>query len=174
MEVALIALADSANVSAEGKLNLFGVFDTIRASNFPVLHSSMVVAVRLRMESEDQLKTHKVKISMIDEDSREIFTVTAQVKVSKIRPGQFIHANQIIQLHNTPFEKAGMPLHLLQRQLGHKHITMTMRYAAFHPNYNDVAGYFDRVEQAFGLGAPVPNSVPSADDAVEGAIREVV
>jgi hypothetical protein len=70
--------------------------------------------------------------------------------------------------------KAGMPLHLLQRQLGHKHITMTMRHAAFHPNYNDVAGYFDRVEQAFGLGAPVPNSVPSADDAVEGAIREVV
>jgi integrase len=29
--------------------------------------------------------------------------------------------------------RAGMPLHILQSQLGHKHIEMTMKYAAFHP-----------------------------------------
>ena len=30
---------------------------------------------------------------------------------------------------------------LLMRQLGHSTIKMTMRYAAFHPEYSDVKGY---------------------------------
>ena len=40
--------------------------------------------------------------------------------------------------------RAGMPLHILQGQLGHKNIAMTMRYAQFHPDYPDVGAYFDR------------------------------
>ena len=50
--------------------------------------------------------------------------------------------------------RAGIPLNLLQRQLGHKHITMTMRYAEFHPDYSDAAIYFDRVGARFGLLSP--------------------
>jgi integrase len=49
--------------------------------------------------------------------------------------------------------KAGIPLNLLQQQLGHKHITMTMKYARFHPAYADVGGYFDAAGQALGLGS---------------------
>lgn len=37
--------------------------------------------------------------------------------------------------------RAGMPLDMIQRQLGHKHIEMTMRYARFHPGYNDIGAY---------------------------------
>ncbi|MFH1764905.1 MAG: site-specific integrase [Gemmatimonadota bacterium] len=48
--------------------------------------------------------------------------------------------------------KAGIPLNLLQQQLGHKHITMTMKYARFHPAYADVGGYFDAVGKTLGLG----------------------
>ena len=47
--------------------------------------------------------------------------------------------------------RAGMPLHLLQGQLGHKNIAMTMRYAQFHPDYTDVGAYFDQVAKTFGL-----------------------
>jgi len=50
--------------------------------------------------------------------------------------------------------RAGMPLHLLQGQLGHKNIAMTMRYAKFHPDYADVASYFERVSETLGLAAP--------------------
>lgn len=48
--------------------------------------------------------------------------------------------------------RAGMPLHLLQQQLGHKHIEMTMKYARFHPDYSDVADYFNRAGARLGLG----------------------
>ena len=54
--------------------------------------------------------------------------------------------------------RAGMPLGLLKAQLGHKTIQMTMRYAQFHPDYNDVGGYFARVEGSFAL---TPDSVHS-------------
>ena len=47
--------------------------------------------------------------------------------------------------------RAGMPLHILQRQLGHKHIEMTMKYATFHPSYNDVAPHLERMGRMLGL-----------------------
>lgn len=47
--------------------------------------------------------------------------------------------------------RAGMPLHLLQQQLGHANIAMTMRYARFHPEYGDVGKYFERVGETFGV-----------------------
>ncbi len=50
--------------------------------------------------------------------------------------------------------RAGMPLNLLMRQLGHSTIKMTMRYAAFHPEYSDVEKYFERVGETLGLGSP--------------------
>ena len=49
--------------------------------------------------------------------------------------------------------RAGLPLNLLMRQLGHSTIKMTMRYAAFHPAYSDMEEYFDRVGETLGLGA---------------------
>ena len=49
--------------------------------------------------------------------------------------------------------RAGMPLHLLQQQLGHANVEQTMRYARFNPEYGDVAEYFDRVGADLGSGA---------------------
>jgi hypothetical protein len=49
--------------------------------------------------------------------------------------------------------RIGMPIPQLQRQLGHKHITVTMRYAEFHLEYSDNAPYFDAWGQA--LHTPV-------------------
>jgi len=48
--------------------------------------------------------------------------------------------------------RARMPLPLLQQQLGHTRIDMTMRYARFHPEYGDVAPYFEQVGESLGLG----------------------
>lgn len=44
----------------------------------------------------------------------------------------------------------GMPIPLIQRQLGHKRIETTMVYAEFHPAYSDVEGYFNQVDSRLG------------------------
>ncbi|MFC1530973.1 tyrosine-type recombinase/integrase [Gemmatimonadota bacterium] len=63
--------------------------------------------------------------------------------------------------------RAGMPLHLLQRQLGHARIDMTMRYTQFHPDYGDVGVFFNRVAQGLGLqgdsGSKLPQNSPHPD-----------
>ena len=41
MRVALGVLADYANVSAEGKLNIMGVFQIVNAVQFPHVHPQM-------------------------------------------------------------------------------------------------------------------------------------
>ena len=71
--------------------------------------------------------------------------------------------------------RSGMPLNLLQNQLGHATIAMTMKYATFHPNYSDVGRYFEAVGKELGLVDPgdslgdTPETAPldseSADDA---------
>ena len=45
MEVKVALLADGANVSREGKLNLLGIFDTLFARSFPTTHPRELVAV---------------------------------------------------------------------------------------------------------------------------------
>ena len=69
--------------------------------------------------------------------------------------------------------RAGIPLNLLQRQLGHKHIAMTMRYAQFHPDYSDTSIYFDRVGAKFGLLTPGNSSgnTPVAPLGADGPSR---
>ena len=47
--------------------------------------------------------------------------------------------------------RVGIPLDRIQKQFGHKHITMAMRYAAFHPDYNDGGRYFELAGEGLGL-----------------------
>lgn len=67
--------------------------------------------------------------------------------------------------------RAGMPLHLLQQQLGHKDIEMTMKYSRFHPDYADVVGYFNRVGDRLGLSeADASNNNPNNTPSTEAAL----
>jgi integrase len=49
--------------------------------------------------------------------------------------------------------RAGMPLNLIQQQLGYASISQTMRYARFHPDYSDYGEYFERIERELGLSS---------------------
>lgn len=107
MEVALAAVADSANVSQEGKLNVHGIFDSLQAKEFPVTHPQMAFAFRLRMEHEDQAQTHRVQVRLIDMDGNELFSTGGTIEVGRIKPGQFGHTNQVFNIRGVQFERPG-------------------------------------------------------------------
>ena len=48
--------------------------------------------------------------------------------------------------------RAGMPLNLIQSQLGHATIAQVMKYATFNPDYGDVRGYFKKVLETHESG----------------------
>lgn len=107
MDVQLVVLADNANVAAGDKLNIMGVFDTIFAPTFPAVHPYMVLAMRFRVGYEDGGKSHKLVISLRDEDNREYLRATAQADIPKIAPGIVQHANQILNFAGMAFGKPG-------------------------------------------------------------------
>jgi hypothetical protein len=107
MKIALAAVADSANVDTNGKLNILGAFDTIRARKFPCRHPSLVLAFRVLGEYEDQQKSHRLTVTLLDADSKVLFQAEAEIKVGEVPPGQFGHNNQILTFRDAIFPKPG-------------------------------------------------------------------
>lgn len=107
MRVALAAICDAANISVEGKLNLTGIFDTIFAAQVPARHPTLVFAFQLKFEYADKKKRHHIDIRLIDEDSRNLWTASADLDVGDIQPGGFVHAPQVLTLRNVEFRRYG-------------------------------------------------------------------
>lgn len=107
VEVAMAAIADGANVSRQGKLNILGIFDTIGAAQFPIVHPTLTLTFRLLVEFEDQQRRHHIEVGLIDEDNRSLWNASANVDVGEIAPGEFQHINQVINLRGIRFERPG-------------------------------------------------------------------
>ena len=106
----------------------------------------------------DALRTHIEEREISGTD--RLFTMprrTTQKEHSRACRLAGIHGYTIHDHRHTAavhLARAGMPLNLLMRQLGHGDVTQTMKYATFHPDYSDMEKYFDRVGETLGLGAP--------------------
>lgn len=107
MDVALAALADAANTTENGKLNLLGVFDSIHGRDFPLTHPAMAFAFRVRAEHRDQQQSHAVRLSLLDMDGRELFEADGEIEIGRIEPGHFQHANMIFNVRRARFEEPG-------------------------------------------------------------------
>jgi hypothetical protein len=67
MKVRLAVLADAANVSREGKMNILGQFDVIYSEAVPAHWPLMHLVIRLEATAGEGRK-HKVGIRIVDED----------------------------------------------------------------------------------------------------------
>lgn len=106
MEVDLAVVADAANVSQEGKLNVLGVFDTIWAREFPFRHSAMVFVLRLRADFTEQ-GGHAMEVRLLDADGGQIFKAEGPVKVPKGAPGRPARPHVILTLNAISFPRPG-------------------------------------------------------------------
>jgi hypothetical protein len=106
MQVKLALLADYANVTAEGKLNILGIFDRINVQTIPAVHPQMHLILRLEAHSAERDRTHNVEIRLHDPDGATVFEVKGDI-VPQGPPGQTIATNQILTLNNLQLSKAG-------------------------------------------------------------------
>ena len=106
MQVKLALLADYANVTAEGKLNILGIFDRINAQELPVVHPQMHLILRLEAHPAERNRTHNVEIRLHDPDGQTIFEVTGDM-VPQGTTGQTVATNQILTLNNLQLAKSG-------------------------------------------------------------------
>jgi len=107
VKIPMAVLADEANVSQEGKLNLMGIFDRISAAEFPVVHSRMVFAFRVEADSGDSGRPVTVQVAMEDEDGTALFQAEGEMMAPPVPPGEFTTANQIFALVGVQFPRPG-------------------------------------------------------------------
>lgn len=100
-------LADEANVSQEGKLNVLGVFDRISAPVFPTVHPKMVFVFRVQAEYPDAGQVFPVRVRLMDEDGETLFEATGELAAPRVSPGEVLTANQLFALVGIRFPRPG-------------------------------------------------------------------
>jgi len=106
MNVKLALLADYANVTAEGKLNILGIFDRISVQEVPAVHPQMHLILRIEAHPAERDRLHNIEIRLYDPDGQSVFDVKGDI-VPHGAPGQTISTNQILTLNNLQLTKLG-------------------------------------------------------------------
>ena len=107
MDVSLALLADGANVSSDGKLNILGIFNALGASAFPVVHPQMALVLRFEATRAEAGKSRQVELQLSDPDGKKLFQISAQLVIPTGAPGGPIRLNHILMLNNIQFPRAG-------------------------------------------------------------------
>ena len=107
MDVTLALLADAANVSQDGKLNILGVFNALGAATFPATHPQMHLVLRFEATRAEEGKNKPIEIQLADSDGNKLFTLGATLVVPQGAPGAPIRMNHIFTLNGIRFQKPG-------------------------------------------------------------------
>ena len=86
MEIKYVLLADAANKSAEGKVNVLGLFDAIMASNFPFQHPQMALVFAVRSNPSEWGREVPVEIRLVDQDGRAVWQAGFNIQFSSETP----------------------------------------------------------------------------------------
>ena len=107
MQVKLALVADGANVSREGKLNLLGIFDTLFARSFPTTHPQMQLVIRFEAAPAEAGSTRQVDIQLVADDGRVLFRLPGALTVPQRGFGDAIRMDHVLTLNHVQFERPG-------------------------------------------------------------------
>ena len=108
MNISLAFLADEANVSQEGKLNVLGIFDRITAAAFPIVHPKLVFAFRVQMEFADAGRSFPVEVRLLDQEGEAMFEAVGEITGPAVPLGEFATANQVFAMVGVQFPSEGI------------------------------------------------------------------
>ncbi|MDQ2688431.1 MAG: hypothetical protein M3Y28_11260 [Armatimonadota bacterium] len=72
MKCDIAVLADAANVSREGKLNICGIFKNIYSAQLPLQWPIMVMALQLGFDKSEKGKQHTLGVKLVGPDGKAI------------------------------------------------------------------------------------------------------
>ncbi len=107
MEVGLALLADYANVTREGKLNVMGLFTIINAPRLPWVHPQMQVILQLEAGAAEWETQKDIQVKLLDADANSLLDVRGSVKIPRGEAGRRVHVNSIMTFANVKFQTEG-------------------------------------------------------------------
>lgn len=108
MEVTFAVLADYANVSREGKLNIMGIFDRVFARQLPSRFPPMQLVVRLEAQPADLDREHAIRIQLADPDGAALFDINGAFTPRGGDPHQAVSVNHVVGLADLPLQRTGV------------------------------------------------------------------
>jgi hypothetical protein len=101
MEIAFAMLADAANVSREGKLNVLGAFDRIHGAKFPLTWPRMMLVTRF-IASAAEFGTEKtLDIVTMDADGKRLGRASGKMRINEGRAGRQLKINHVLPMSIT-------------------------------------------------------------------------
>jgi Family of unknown function (DUF6941) len=81
MDITLTVLADGANISREGKLNILGIFNTVHVQSFPGGLAQCFLVVRLAPDVEEKGTRQRIVFRLTDPDGKWVNELTVEMQV---------------------------------------------------------------------------------------------
>ncbi|MFV2070075.1 MAG: hypothetical protein ACC645_24175 [Pirellulales bacterium] len=107
MDLRLFFVADYASLDSEGKLNVMGIFNIVRATNFPVRHPELQLIVRFTATAAEAGQTRNLSLKLMEEDGQDVLPeLTREFEVPEYQ-GQPIEVTHIIKIRDIVFPQAG-------------------------------------------------------------------
>ncbi|HEX9580892.1 MAG TPA: hypothetical protein VF970_07285 [Gemmatimonadales bacterium] len=107
MKVTLAVLADAANISREGKLNILGAFNQLVAREVPVRWPLMHLVVRIEATAGEDEK-HRLGIRVLDEDGKLVAPpIDAMMSFGPTRRGRPRRTQLIVGIAGAAFPRYG-------------------------------------------------------------------
>lgn len=110
MEVTLAVVADYANITAEGKLNIMGVFDVVRTSVLPARLPQMRLVFMIEGQYAERDRQQHIEIVFQDPNGKTILRLEGAFVLTGGVPGEPLVSHQIIELTDTPLFSGGVHL----------------------------------------------------------------
>lgn len=107
MEKLILLVADYANVDQGGKLNVLGAFGRIYAPQFPAVHASMHLVIKLGADFEDFGKQQGLQIRFRDADGKILMALPTMNFTVNPKATPIPEVNFIIQVQNLVLPAAG-------------------------------------------------------------------
>jgi hypothetical protein len=108
MDVTLAVLADYANVSQDGKLNIMGIFQEVNPPALPFQLPQMFLVVSFEAGPAEFGSLKDVRIALLDSDGDEMLALEGQAEVPRPpRPGRRTYINQVLGLNGVAFPRPG-------------------------------------------------------------------
>lgn len=107
MEVKLAVLADYANVTKEGKLNVMGLFTNINARVLPWVHPQMLLVWEAEAGPAEWETRKDVEIKLLDEAANQMLSIRGNLEVPRGEPGRPVRINSIMSFNNVKFDSEG-------------------------------------------------------------------
>jgi hypothetical protein len=107
MKPLLFLVADYANVTGDGKLNVMGIFQVINAYNFPARHSSMHLVAKLAPELSEYGQKRTFTVILMDTDGNHVLQISGEFDVPRGEGGKKPEVNIILDLKDVILPKPG-------------------------------------------------------------------